>query len=258
MKEETDLSWNDTRSGAESDLATATDDYAARFAGEAGRWMLDVQTAAITPWFEAWPPGRILDVGGAHGQMAVSLARAGRDVTVTGSVPDCETWLRQRAGDTPIGFTRASSLSLPFADRAFDQVLSLRMLTHSADWQSLIRELCRVSARFVIVDYPTVNSLNRMSGRLLFVLKRKIEKNTRPYRLFRDAEVEREFRRHGFSVRERKREFFWPMALHRLFNRSWVSKTLNFFSTALGLKRCWGSPVILMAERDVSISSESS
>jgi 2-polyprenyl-3-methyl-5-hydroxy-6-metoxy-1,4-benzoquinol methylase len=234
---------------AEADLGSATDDYAARFAGQVGRWMLDVQKNAILPWIEVVPAGRILDVGGAHGQMAVPLAGAGRDVTVTGSVPECESWLRSRAGDLPIAFVLTSSLSLPFQERAFDIVLSLRMMTHSEDWQGLIAELCRVADRAVIVDYPTLNSVNIFS-KLLFGLKKKVEKNTRTYRVFYDREVRQAFKRQGFAIQAVQRQFFWPMALHRLFGNAQVSKALNRIATLLGLKRLWGSPVILLAVRD--------
>ncbi len=233
----------------ESDLVTATDDYAARFAGQVGRWMLDVQQTAILPWIETVPAGRILDVGGAHGQMAVPLARAGRDVTVSGSVPECESWLRSRAGDLPVNFVLTSSLRLPFEDRSLDVALSLRMMTHSEDWQGLIAELCRVADQAVIVDYPTLKSVNVFSS-LLFGLKKKVERNTRTYRVFRDREVCQAFKRQGFAIKAFQRQFFWPMALHRLFGNAHVSKALNRIATLLGLKRLWGSPVILLAVRD--------
>jgi 2-polyprenyl-3-methyl-5-hydroxy-6-metoxy-1,4-benzoquinol methylase len=248
MEEKMAKPFGKTAPTAESDLGSATDDYAARFAGNVGRWMLDVQKTAILPWIEAVPTDRILDVGGAHGQMAVPLARAGRDVTVTGSVPECETWLRSRAGDLPIPFVPTSSLGLPFKDRSFDMALALRMMTHSEDWQGLIAELCRVADRAVIVDYPTLNSVN-IFAKLLFGLKKKVERNTRTYRVFYDREIRQAFKRQGFAIKAVHRQFFWPMALHRLFGNAHVSKALNRIATLLGLKRLWGSPVILLAER---------
>lgn len=232
----------------EADADTATADYATRFAGEVGRWMLDVQYRAVKRALAALPSGPVLDVGGAHAQVAVPLARTGRPVTVTGSSPDCETWLRDRAGETPVAFVAAASLKLPFADRAFPVCLSLRLLTHSPDWRALIAELCRVAERAVILDYPSRHSLNRLAGRL-FDWKLKVEKNTRPFHLFADGVVDQVFAGQGFRVTRRYRQFFWPMALHRMVRKRTVAQALEAPAAALGLTAHWGSPVVLLAER---------
>ena len=57
-------------------------------------------------------------------------------------------------------FEVADLRALPYPDRSFDAVVCLRLLPHSVDWTGLIGELCRVASRSVIVDYPSLRSVN--------------------------------------------------------------------------------------------------
>ncbi len=51
------------------DIETASDSYAQRFAGAAGRYLLAEQDAAIRAVLADWRGGTVLDVGGGHGQL---------------------------------------------------------------------------------------------------------------------------------------------------------------------------------------------
>ena len=73
-----------------ADIETSNDDYATRFAGKTGAWMLDVQTRLTRRQLASFPKGTLLDVGGGHGQLAHPLADDGWDITVLGSAPSCE------------------------------------------------------------------------------------------------------------------------------------------------------------------------
>ena len=56
-----------------ADIETSSDDYAARFAGEIGAWLLKVQEEATLRMLAAYPNAKILDVGGGHGQLTGAL-----------------------------------------------------------------------------------------------------------------------------------------------------------------------------------------
>ena len=70
-----------------------------------------------------------------------------------------------RSGYTPL-LANATALSLPFGDRAFDLVASIRLSHHfpeASDRLAHVRELCRVSRRYVLVTFFGTESLkNRL------------------------------------------------------------------------------------------------
>jgi hypothetical protein len=100
----------------------------------------------------------------------------------------------------------------------------------------------------VVVDYPTYRSVNAVSGPL-FGLKMGVEADTRPFTVFRDAEIEAVFAVHGFRPTGRRAQFLFPMALHRAARSAGLARALERTAAALGLTRAFGSPVILRLER---------
>ena len=232
-----------------ADIETSSADYAARFAGPAGEWMLSVQSRIVTGWMAATPGASVLDVGGGHGQLATPLADAGHSVTVLGSDEACADGIAAEIGAGRIRFAAGDLLALPFPDRSFDTVVSIRLLPHCARWPALVAELCRVARRSAIVDYPALYSVNLLSG-ALFGAKKRIEKNTRPFTLFRHAGVAAEFVRHGFRIHRRRAEFFLPMVLHRVLRRPGLSAALEGLCRGLGLTALAGSPVLVEARRE--------
>jgi SAM-dependent methyltransferase len=231
----------------DADIETASDDYAQRFAGSVGAWFLEVQASLTLELLRPWPGARVLDVGGGHAQLTGPLLAAGHRVTVHGSSPACARrlapWLRR--GET--GFVAADVLSLPFAARAFDVVLCYRLLPHTTRVAALVAELCRVARSAVLVDYPTLRSVNLASG-ALFRWKQGVERNTRPFTVFQDRQISAAFGAAGFAARERRPEFLLPMALHRALRTAALSRTLEGLARASGLRWAFGSPVILRAE----------
>ena len=210
-----------------------------------GRYFLDLQARLVRESLSAVPEVEsILDVGGGHAQVAPVLAEAGYRVTVLGSALECfEHSAAQLARHEKVV---GDLQSLPYGDDSFDAVLSLRTLTHLVGWRRLIEEACRVARTAVIVDYPSLRGLNALSDPL-FPLKRRVEGNTRRYRLFSPAQIEREFSSCGFEVTWARPQFFFPMVLHRLIGSSTIASGLEALPRALGLTRWLGSPVVLRA-----------
>lgn len=228
-----------------ADIETSSDGYAARFAGPVGEWMLGVQESIVLPWVRDVSPDAVLDVGGGHGQLAVPLARAGLPVTVLGSDPVCAKRIEPEIRDGKIKFQTGNVIALPFPDKSFDVVISIRLLPHCGRWPELIRELCRVARKSVVVDYP----VESQAAALLFSAKKKLEGNTRVWRAFSHAEVQEEFEKNGFRLKRRTGQFFLPMVLHRTLKCRPLSAFLENVCRGLGLTRRWGSPVLAEMER---------
>lgn len=227
-----------------ADIETANDEYAGRFAGPSGQWLLDVQSRELRKALAgiAATGGETLDVGGGHGQTEHVLREAGFSVTVTGSAESCRHRLPP---ETP--FLLADHLQLPFADRSMAVVVSFRLLPHCDRWRELIPELCRIADQGVVVDYPAKQSVNFIADKL-FALKKGFEKNTRPFALFSHREIREAFEAQGFTVK-RHPQFFWPMVLHRMLKTPALSRLCEAPARWLGLNALFGSPVVLEARR---------
>lgn len=226
-----------------ADIETSSEGYAARFSGPSGAWMLGVQEQITQRMLAGLEAPHILDVGGGHGQLARPLVEAGCRVTVLGSDLSCGQRLEDLISSGRLNFITGNVIDLPFEAARFDAVLCFRLVTHCKQWERLLAELARVARDRVIIDYPTTRSLNAISP-LLFGAKKKLEGNTRHWRLFRHGELDRELLRAGWVLDERVGQFFWPMVLHRQLQRPAISKCLEAPPRWLGLCRLLGSPVI--------------
>jgi 2-polyprenyl-3-methyl-5-hydroxy-6-metoxy-1,4-benzoquinol methylase len=192
----------------------------------------------------------ILDVGGGHGQLTKPLLDSGFTVTIFGSATACATRILHLRDGRYCRFITGNLLKFPFIDRAFDVVVSYRLLPHVTNWEQLLSEMCRVAKTAVIVDYPEVRSINYLTP-WLFKLKKQIERNTRPFRCFKDNELLERFESYGFALSERIPEFFLPMVLHRSLKTTNLSNALERAFRRIGLTAKWGSPVILKLVRKI-------
>jgi ubiquinone/menaquinone biosynthesis C-methylase UbiE len=243
---------HDSGLAEDADIGTSSDDYTRRFRGAVGRWFLETQSRLTLKLLCELPVGAsILDVGGGHAQIAPPLVEAGYEVTVVGRDPSCGARLEPLAASGRYRFEVANLLALPYPDRAFDAVVCFRLLPHSVSWTTLIGELCRVARRSVVLDYPSVRSVNLLSSRL-FQLKRAVELNTREFMLFTPSEIHSAFRERGFIVRKEQPQFLFPMVLHRLANQSILSRVVEAPGRLLGLTRWFGSPIIIRADRQAA------
>lgn len=231
-----------------ADIETASEDYARRFAGPVGEWMLKVQENITLRFLRQLGISTVLDVGGGHGQLAFPLCHEGFTVTVVGSADACRQNIAAMIDSGICKFQTGDLLHLPYPAKSFDAVVCFRLVTHCERWQALIAELCRVARAAVIIDYPTSQSLNFAAPRL-FGAKRRLEGNTRTFRLFRHDEIEKDFSAHEFTIAAREGQFFLPMVLHRKLKCRRLSAWLENKFKQRGLTQRWGSPVIVKAVR---------
>lgn len=230
------------------DVETSSDDYAQRFSGQIGQWFLRVQELATLKMLASYPNAAVLDVGGGHGQMTPALVTNGYKVTVFGSAESCKKRVQSLIDAGQCKFEVGNIFRLPYADRAFDVVISYRLLSHVEHWQRLLAELTRVARKAVIIDYPDVKSINYLTP-YLFPLKKGIEGNTRTYKCFDASELRDEFSSLGFAEVTRFSQFFLPMVLHRKLKSLHFSTSAERICRLLGLTSRWGSPVLLKMSR---------
>jgi SAM-dependent methyltransferase len=231
----------------DADIHASSPEYAQRFAGPIGSWLLQVQTDILISLIPNETQS-ILDIGGGHGQTALPLNRAGKSVTVLGSSAACAGQLIREINSGEVSFKVGNLIDPPYGPRSFDTCVSFRLMSHCTAWRTLIAEMCRVADRTVIFDYPSWHSVNIFTP-LLFRIKRKIEGNTRRYTLFTAGELKHEFAKHGFRCTGLAKQFFFPMGIHRALRSPAISRLLEGFAALVGLTRLLGSPIIMRFER---------
>jgi ubiquinone/menaquinone biosynthesis C-methylase UbiE len=240
-----------TRDAIAPDIETASEAYSRRFEGAVGEYFLSTQRATVRRMLVAAGVrgGRVLDVGGGHGQLTAMLMAMGLDVFVQGSAASCADRLRTLACQRKYAGFVASRLSqLPFADRSFDVVVGLRLMAHVERWQDLLREMARVSRGCLLIDFSSMISVNALES-WLFPIKRAIEGDARPYLRHSAGTVRAELETLGFRRFHMEKQFVVPMALHRGLNSCAVSRSIEGWSRRLGATRIFGSPALLLANR---------
>jgi SAM-dependent methyltransferase len=232
----------------DADVETSSDGYARRFAGPVGAWFLATQASATLRMLAPYRCASVLDVGGGHGQVTAALIADGHRVTVFGSAESCRRRIAPLVDAGQCTFESGDLLDLPYPDRAYDVVLSYRLLPHAVRWKTLLCELARVAERAVLVDIPLRRSVNRLAPSL-FALKKRVEGNTRPFRLFDERTVLEVAASAGFVASARYPQFVLPMALHRMLGVHRLSARSERLLRAVGITERFGSPVILKLVR---------
>jgi hypothetical protein len=236
------------------DQESSTQAYASRFSGNVGRWLLDVQDAATRKCLQGVPGSHgllgvtLLEPGGAHGQNVAVLGELGVKHRILSSPGCTREMLAAALTAGRVTVEEGSFTAFPAADKSFDVVLSYRMLAHIQDWQTYVKEMCRVATRRVVVDYPTLRSFNVLTESL-YHLKKGVESNTRPYRIFKEADLVAAFAAEGFRPVVRVGQYFFPMAVHRGLKQPGLSRLMEKLAGLLGLQYLFGSPVIAAFER---------
>jgi 2-polyprenyl-3-methyl-5-hydroxy-6-metoxy-1,4-benzoquinol methylase len=236
---------------ADKNMARSFD--ARRFGGPIGELVASTQARVLANMIGRIADRVILDVGTGTGRAAVLLALGGANVTAVDASHEMLEVARRRAADTGVrvNFQSGDAQELQFANRAFDVTVCLRVLMHVPDWQKCMSELCRVSERLVIFDYPSATS----AALLHSLTRRAIHAafgTTEAYRVFRHAAITKELERNGFRMRSVHRQFAMPVQFHRAIGSRRFTEFSEDLLDRAGLLKLFGSPVTVCAERCAS------
>ena len=115
--------------------------------------------------------GRILDIGAGFGRLAPLYGDYDEAVLLDYSEDGLRD-ARRDWGDAKFRYAAANWYSLPFADGAFDTVVSVRVLHHAEDLPALMREIARVLAPGGTYVLEFANKRN-LKAILRFALRRQ-------------------------------------------------------------------------------------
>lgn len=126
---------------------TAHEHWNTHWAAPDAKWL--TPEPDVTVWAETHAPGaRVLDLGAGVGRHALALARQGFDVTALDAAPQGLAQLDASASDAGLNIETvvAGMTTLPFADGAFDHVLSWNVIYHGDEdiTRQTIAEIARV------------------------------------------------------------------------------------------------------------------
>ena len=235
-----------------ADPATARTFDKQRFGGPIGELIASEQSEVLSNFVGRVQGRTILDVGTGTGRAALLFAAGGAKVTAIDASEEMLAVARKRAAaqSFAVKFMNGDAHALDFGDRAFDVVVSLRVLMHTPRWRACVAELCRVADRLVIIDYPS----RRSPASLQALFRRALNRfgaRTQAYRVFSDREIADALSGSGFRVRSLHRQFVLPIAFHKLHRSRRLALGLEAQLDRLGLLKIFGSPVTLVAERCV-------
>jgi 2-polyprenyl-3-methyl-5-hydroxy-6-metoxy-1,4-benzoquinol methylase len=233
---------------ADPEMARSFDDR--RFGGPIGDLVARAQARVLANMVGRIQERRILDVGTGTGRVAILLAHGAAKVTAVDASEQMLAIARRRAEEAlvKVKFKVGDAHHLEFPDRDFDAVVAFRLLMHTPEWKRCLGEMCRVSDRLVIIDYPSASSFalfEAMARRVAHAVGLRTE----PYRVFSRGAIAAALDQNGYRIRSMHRQFVLPIAFHKALGSRkftlWSERVLD----RLGLLKPFGSPVTLVAER---------
>lgn len=236
-----------------ADPAMAASFDAKRFGGPIGQILLEDQERLLAELLGDVSGRRLLDLGTGTGRAAMALARRGAIVTGVDASSEMLRVARARSADAQlvVEFAEGDAHALAFPDRVFDATVCLRLLMHVPDWQRVVSELCRVTQRRLVLDYPAFGSTALLHAAWRRAASR-MGRNVEAYRVFRAGAVARELARHGFRITASHKQFVIPIALHKLVGSAGFTRGVEAALESAGMLRLAGSPVTIAAERCAS------
>lgn len=139
--------------------------------------------------------------------------------------------------------------SICFTDRSFDCVVASRLFMHLSDWKAGLAEICRVSKKIIIFDFPSALSSSLIDS-IFKRAKKLFITDTICYKTFLISKMLKELKNNDFSLVEIKKEYFFPMLIHRILNKPEFSQKIEYFFKKTGLTNIFGSTIIIKAARN--------
>jgi len=233
---------------ANRDVAEGFD--ALRFSGPIGQYLVETQEKLLLEALGPLDGRHVLDVGTGTGRAAIGLAAGGAHVVGIDASQEMLGVARKRAAERGVAvqFLPGDAHALEFGDATFDASVSFRVLMHAPDWTQCVSELCRVTRWRVVVDFPSLASVAALqSGARHFGKTLGLE--TEAYRVIAERRMAQAFAARGFRIISVHRQFVLPIAFHKMTGSLNLTLAMERGMAALGLRRLFGSPVTMVAER---------
>jgi SAM-dependent methyltransferase len=226
---------------------------AKRFGGPIGQMLLEEQERVLFEFLGDVSGQSILDLGTGTGRAALALARQGAHVTGVDPSAEMLAVARRRAAESnlAINFQDGDAHALQFSDQSFDAAVCFRVLMHVPKWRRSLSELCRVTKRRLVFDYPALASTASLQAAWRRIAV-QAGRNVEAYRVFRGGAIAAELERHGFRIAASHKQFVLPIAVHKSIGSPRFTKTIEGALAGLGVVRLAGSPVTIVAERCAS------
>jgi ubiquinone/menaquinone biosynthesis C-methylase UbiE len=224
-----------------------------KFGSPVGKLFKKYQEELILRFLPDIKTNTVLDLGAGTGRISLPLSQNGARVTAAdASFPMLTvTSEKARLQGEAVACLGSDAHHLPFSDRAFHAVISLRMMMHVSDWSQVLTEVCRVADRYVIVDFPPRSGLAGLAPAVHPVLG-MIRKNYQPYRVFTVRSVITQLNRLGFRAVQIDRHLVLPFGFHRFIGSPAITNGIEMVLKRIGLTDLFGAPVTVLAERESS------
>ncbi len=222
------------------------------FGGPIGQLVAEKEERVLLDFVGDLHGKTVLDVGTGTGRVALSLASNGAQVTGVDASSEMLKVARTRLATAKMNvtFLPGDAHSLAFPDQSFDIAVSMRMLMHTINWRDCLAELCRVSRRRVVFDYPPTWSAPALQVGMRRAAK-LTGRNVETYRVIGTAAVRSVLTANGFDILRVHRQFVLPIAFHKLIGSRAFTEGVERILAAVGLLRFFGAPLTIAAERRV-------
>jgi len=160
------ISWK-TKAWKSKDMASW---YAWRMAENVGtnQLMNAVETGLIEKFIVG---SEVLDVGIGTGRASLPLLKKGLHITGIDSSQAMLDECKRLADNLPIQLRIGDVCALPFAEKSFDSLISLNVMTHFPHWREVLSEWCRVvkPAGRIVFDIYSIDHLSSVEGHTVTV-----------------------------------------------------------------------------------------
>ncbi|HSE43586.1 MAG TPA: methyltransferase domain-containing protein [Acidobacteriota bacterium] len=219
-----------------------------RFGGSIGEYVKWVQENVVfyeLPDVKGW---KIADIGAGTGRLTIPLLERGAKVTACDASKHMLEVLKKKSNNPDLETYEVDAHSLPFKDQTFQCSLSFRMIFHVIDWKKALREICRISNDWVIIDFAPKRGFLRLAP-IWHSIKKLGSRNIQSYQTFDPDEVFKELRLNGFEVVYIDSGFFLPIAAYRLLHSRHLMHALERIFSVLRFTKHFGSPITVFARR---------
>jgi len=193
----------------------------------------------------------ILDIGSGTGKLSIQMNNDSYQIVSLDSSYEMVEIAKSNAIRSGIVYLPVVSDAniICFNDRVFDCVVASRVFMHFSDWEKALSEMCRVSKRTIVFDFPSSLSLSLFDS-IFKRAKKLFITDTICYKTFLISRVIKEIKNNDFRTVEIKKGYFLPLITHRILDYPEFSERIELFFKKTGLTNKLGSPVVIKAVRN--------